>query len=375
MQPHYSKLRQSERQEKFLRVCAFLEKYQADGIRLARHENILWYLIADHQPNITETLARAQVTLLIIPPATYLLFNERYREVVTALIETLPGVDIRLCGYRVDVTTEQERLTSLMEGRSMATDRAEVRGKLLQHEFSRLVSVLTPLEQIRYRTLCRTCTEIVEQIARSISHHPDLTDIQEHIRYLCKREGIRGVALVTEINDEGERMLLSRLDGFHTPLCMLVMLKGSQGGLHATVSRLVALEPLPPTLYAQYGAAARMGAKYLSYTKAGQSISRVTMHCLEDYEKQGYPSPWRPRIRSRVTGNSRIYGDTRAFGHNAFEIHQAVSLTTSVNGLCASWVFSINPDRNELLTISTGWPMLPFSVGNHTAYFPDILHL
>ena len=363
--------RQTELTEKQQRVQHFLAEHELDGVWLARRANFAWFT-GGGDSHVIEDYTQGEAGLLLLRDKNYLITNNI--ELRRLCEEETPGLPLVTGTYPwYDAEQPEKLIRSLVDERRIGADMPWPRTELIADEFASLRFVLTAAEQRRFRALCCDCGEILEGIAREVRRGQTERQIAAEIFGQCQRGGITPVVVLVGADDRiaQYRHPLPKDNPVHT-YAMLVLV-GVRGGLQAALTRLVAVDELPPALIEKHRAVTQIEATYIHHTRPGRTLGQVLAIGAQAYAAAGYPDEWQKHYQGGLCGYAPREVETVPGLDVMVQAYQAAAWLPSISGTKSEDTFLILPDRNEMLTNTDRWPLLDCVVdGQHYAR-PDIL--
>jgi Xaa-Pro aminopeptidase len=359
-----NKLRRSELLEKRERVGALLDDLRLDGIWLVRLNNFAW-MTGYTTPHFGERrwkgllITREVMQLVVTRAEDYEFFQPFVSE-----------LGLELCLLPDESSSRPP--ASLVGSGAIGTDVLFPDHVFIDRFFAHLRLTLTATEQYRYRILCRDSASILYLVAHSMRSQQTEQEVANDILHSCQHIGIMPEVLMVSADQGIRRYRQSLPQGNRVQRFALLMLSASRGGLHAALTRMVALDSLPATIEAQYLAATYLSSVGLSVTQPG--------HALDDTIRAGmqvaknYPRDWRARFQVDVLD----YGPRElrpAQAAHSLERYQAVAWSAAVNGIRSEDTVLVLPDHGEVLTNTEEWPVFEVQVQGDIYHRPDILRL
>lgn len=372
------RLRALELRERTQRVAQFLEQQRLDGLWLSRRENIFWFTSTGVDWPTTTHPARHN-GILLIDRQPHLLVNleawNTHASTFTELQQQL-NADLHLYGAD-DGATLLTLLGQFASNRQIGTDRnmALPNFQLVAHEFARLRLTLSPTEQYSYRLLSRDMTHILQSVARRIRDQQTEREIAAEIAHQCYLAGIQPTTLLVSA-DSGIRRYRHPSPREHTVTrYAILVLTGTRGGMHASLTRIVAVDHLPPRLEDKHRLATYLNALCMTHTRPGQNLDAAQQQAAQAFEHDQHPTDWRVRFRGDVLDYATRDTNRVMFARQPVETYQAIAWSSAVNGIQAEDTVLVMPDQHEILTCSEGWPVIEMEIDRKPYFRPDILRL
>ncbi|XXN66036.1 M24 family metallopeptidase (plasmid) [Enterobacter ludwigii] len=353
--------------EKLMRLQAALADWQLDGVLLTRRDNVAWltegasyYVVERAETGVASLLITADKVLLLAPenelprilaeePLPFACETQRYpwfRSLNSVLPQGQFGSDMPP-GETADI---QQRLVALRQG-------------------------LNAHEQLRYKVLGREAAQIVEGVARQLKAGITEWQVEAEIVAACLARGIRPMCTLVAADE--------RIAAFKHPVPtpkklhqqMLITLGAERHGLHVSLTRLVHLGEMHPTLRQRHHRLCQIHADMLIATQPGQRWSAVFQQITHAYQQHGEAEAWRDHHQGGPAG----YGcrDWIVTPETPGEVrsNSAVAWNPTLRGVKSEDTYLLSPAGCEALTRSDEWPLISVQRGERTLHFPDWLVL
>lgn len=366
-------LRRLEFQEKRARVASFLATHDLDAVWLTRWANYAWltsgYFAYDVAPRTS-----GQVSCLATADALHIIIADTKDVAAFTQIATNMGAQLHVFQQQ-DPRSLPALLNELTGSMAIGTDSEQPGWRHVGKDIDRLRLVLTAAEQSRYRALCHDCTVVLQDAAYGVFPAQAEQEIAADIAQRCYAAGITPTALLVSA-DSGLRPHRHPPPGEHmVSKFAILVLAGTRGGLHAALTRLVAIDQLPSVIEDKYRAAAFLGAVCVDHALPGETLSDVIRAGMAAYHQNGYPADWRIRFRSDILDYHPREARSLVNVSQRLEPYQAVAWSASMNGLRCEDTYLVLPDCTDTLTRTDDWPVIEFKLDNAVHYRPDILRL
>jgi Xaa-Pro aminopeptidase len=226
----------------------------------------------------------------------------------------------------------------------------------IDDDFLELRRVLRPPEIGRYRDLGRDAAACV-RIA-CCAAEPGMTeyDIAARVALECAQRNILTLVDLVAADD--------RISKYRHPLptdnqlrsTLLVALTGRRHGLHASVTRMVSLDPPDADLAARHEAITRVDARAILESSPGTSLGEVLASEIEQYELEGFVEEWRLHHQGGLTG----YAGREIFAvpGSPYKLkeNQVVAWNPSITRVKSEDTVLISGGEPEILTHDPEWP-------------------
>jgi antitoxin VapB len=155
----------------------------------------------------------------------------------------------------------------------------------------------------------------------------------------------------------------------------MLVLCGRRQGLVASVTRLVHFGPLPEELQHKQRACALVDATFIAKTQPGARLGDVFEAAQVAYASTGFADEWQLHHQGGPAAyEPREFVATPVHEHVVLE-GEVYAWNPSITGVKSEDTIMIGPERNEVLTTISGWPMLKVEVEGIAWERPAILEL
>ena len=220
--------------------------------------------------------------------------------------------------------------------------------------------------------LCHDSASVLYTVGRSIRAQQKEQDVTNDILHSCQEIGIIPDMLIVSADQGICRYRQAAPQGSRVQRFALLMLAASRGGLHAALTRMVAIEQLPADIEAKYLASVYLSSAGLHATQPGRALDDTIRAGMQ--VAKNYPHEWRPRFQADVLD----YGPRElrpAQVTRSLEQYQAVVWSAAIQGIRSEDTLLVLPDGSEVLTNTDGWPVFDVPVQGEVYHRPDILRL
>ncbi|NDJ78824.1 MAG: M24 family metallopeptidase [Chloroflexi bacterium] len=338
---------------------------------LAREENFTWLA----GEGLLKATFGGEIGFLVLGDALYLIHNDIHDDETLRRIAELTNA--QLCGYVPNQPGSFEALlTDLTRQRRIGTDGDQA---FFQNNIDQLFAqqrlTLTPSEQGQYRTLCRDCASIVQDVARTVRPGQAEKAIAAELAQRFYAAGIKPSLLLISA-DSGIRRFRHPAPGDNVVNRFAILIAaGTREGRHTAVTRIVAVDGLPPAFDERYRAAMQLNTACMNHSRPHCRLGDVAQERLAAYHASDPTSDWRVRLRADVLDYLPRPVRSRVWRTQEVKPYQAVAWSTGINGIRIEDTFLVLPERNEILTSTENWPVIEVQHAGHTVFRADILRL
>jgi antitoxin VapB len=361
----------TETQEKLARVRALLAVHSLDALVLGRVANFAW-LTEGAASYVNTATTFGAVSLVITPDAQYVLTNN-IEAARLAAEEPVEGLGYKLM---VDPWYGPERAAKeLLAGKRLGSDGGYPGSVDLTAEIAALRLSRTPEELNRFHELGKSCAKAMDTAVRQV--RPGLTEM-EIAGLLAGATYAQGALPIVNLIATDERIFRFRHPlptGKKLQRYAMLVLCGRRQGLVVSITRLVHFGPLPEELQRKQQACAQVDATFIAKTRPGAVLGDVFAAAQAAYAATGFPGEWQMHHQ----GGPAAY-EPREFvatpgGQYVVQEGEVYAWNPSIAGVKSEDTILVGPERNDVLTTISGWPMLRVEVDGQAWERPAILEV
>ncbi|WP_245807693.1 M24 family metallopeptidase [Halobacillus massiliensis] len=353
------------------KVRGFLETEGFDGLLLRKRNNFSWVTQGRYN-HIVQTTELGVADLLITPDEVYLITSKmEERRLVEEECAQLP--------YEVKVLADDwyEDIDQLIhkagEGKRMATDSPFSDWEVVEQELVKIRSILSELEQNKYRELCQRAALAVEETCYEIEQGQTEHEIEAHLAAKVLAQGIRIQVTLVATDD--------RIYKYRHPIPTnkplekhaMIVLCAERHGLVANVTRFVHFGDLSRELQVHKEKAARIDAVMNNATMPGVTAGEVIRAGISQYEKEGFPNDWKLLHQGGLTGYSSREFLADPETPAKIEVNQAYAWNPSLPGVKSEDTILVKEEGIDFLTHTNRWVYQNITVDQKIYKRPDIL--
>jgi antitoxin VapB len=361
----------SETHEKLARLRQLLAVHSLDALVLGSVANFAW-LSEGAASYVNTATTFGAVSLVITPDAQYVLTNN-IEATRLAAEEPVEGLGFELV---VDPWYGPARMASaLLSGKRLGSDGGYPGSVDLTAEIAALRLSRTPAELSRFQELGKSCAKAMDIAIRQV--RPGLTEM-EIAGLLAGATYSQGALPIVNLIATDERIFRFRHPlptGKKLQQYAMLVLCGRRQGLVVSITRLVHFGRLSEELQRKQQACAQVDATFIARTRPGAVLGEVFAAAQAAYAATGFPDEWQlhhqggpaayePREFVAVPGESHVVQAGEVYAWNP-----------SIAGVKSEDTIVVGPDRNEVLTTISGWPMLRVQVDGEPWERPAILEV
>jgi antitoxin VapB len=361
----------TEAKDKLARVRALLAAHSLDAIVLGRVANFAW--LADGAVSYVNTAATfGAVSLVVTADRQYVLTNN--------IEATRLHAEEPLEGLGFDLVVDPwygptKAADALLAGKRLGSDGGHPGSVDLTDKIAALRIPRTPTELARFQQLGKACAKAMDTAIRQV--RPGLTEM-EIAGLLAGAAYAEGALPIVNLIATDERILR-----FRHPLptekklqrYAMLVLCGRRQGLVASVTRLVHFGALPDELRRKQQACAVVDATFIAKTRPGVRLGDVFAAAQAAYAATGFADEWQLHHQGGPAAyEPREFVATPNTDHAVLE-GEVYAWNPSITGVKSEDTIMVGPERNEVLTTISSWPMLKVDVDGVSWERPAILEV
>jgi len=361
----------AELTHKLGQVRAVIKEHKAAGALLGLQANFAW-LACGGEAHVALNSDRAVGQLLVTPKHFFLLANRI--EMPRLQDEALRGLGAEPLLYDwFDGEGAAKALRKAIDPARVISDTGDLGTRAMPDAFAQLRYALHPSEIKRFRELGRRAEAAIKLTAFAIT--PGITEniAAGHLAEECLYFDITPVVLLVAFD--------GRIKKYRHPVpttkklkrhAMLVLC-ARQGGLIASVTRLVHFGKLPSELRRKHDAVCAIDAAFISNTRVGTPIREVFRRGVAAYAEQGFAEEWKLHHQGGPCGyRPRDYVGTPTAPGVVLE-NQAFAWNPSITGTKSEDTILATAKGSQVLTSARDWPMIEVEGGGEMMLRPDVL--
>ena len=353
---------------KHQRLVQLLEMHGLDGLVIEKISNFAW--ATDGASSYINTAATNGVGKLLITRDSRYLFADNIEAPRFENEEQL-----KKQGWEFHVHPwhrTSEALQKLTKGLNLGSDGSFPGAQDLSNEITAERSRLDVNEQAKFRSLSALCAEAMDEAIQATK--PGMSEFQIAAT-LSQAAQKRGVLPIVNLIATDERIYQFR-HPLPTAKIMdryaMLVLCGRQSGLVCSITRLIHFGALPDELQKKADAVAYIDAAMIAATRPGQTVSDVFQVTKQAYAKVGYADEWQLHHQGGPAGfDPREFIATDAVAVPV-SVGQAYAWNPSITGCKSEDTILVGENKNEVLSVVEGWPMIPVEIDGQVIPRPAI---
>lgn len=349
----------------------FLNQSGYDGILLRKRNNFSW-LTEGKKNHIVLSDPKGVTDWLIFKDHNYLITNrmEEHR-IIEEECKHL-NFDFQILTTEWYETTDKI-IHELTAGKNVVSDTTYSNWKVVDQDISLIRSCLNKEEISRYREVCQSTANILEQTGKVIK--PGMTELQicaKLFESAIEHDFVIHVSLVA--SDE-------RIYKYRHPLptnkkldqYLMMVVCAERGGLVANATRFVHFGKLSQKLITNKEKLAKIDVAMNANTIPGNKVGDIIKVGIDQYKKAGFPDDWKKLHQGGLTGYStREYLASPFTNHNV-AVNQAYAWNPSLPGIKSEDTILVHQNQIEFLTTTNDWEYIEVKYDNKSYLRPDIL--
>lgn len=361
----------AETPDKLARVRALLAAHSLDILVLGQVANFAW--LTEGAASYVNTAATFGAASLAITPDDQFVLTNNIEATRLRDEESLEGLGYKLV---VDPWYGPDRAASeLLSGKHLGSDGGYPGSVDLTAEIAALRLSRTPAELSRFQELGKSCAKAMDTAIRQV--RPGLTEM-EIAGLLAAATYSQGALPIVNLIATDERIFR-----FRHPLptekelrqYAMLVLCGRRQGLVVSITRLIHFGRLPEELQRKQQACARVDATFIAKTRPGTMIGDIFAAAQAAYADAGFPGEWQshhqggpaayePREFVATPGSTQVVQQGEVYAWNP-----------SIAGVKSEDTILVGPERNQVLTAISDWPMLRVEADGQAWERPAILEV
>jgi Xaa-Pro dipeptidase len=365
-----AKLRASEREEKWSRLSAFLERSGHSAILIRRHENIAWITAGQVEARIGIPVETGAATLLLTRDGHkyYLAANN---EAARLDEEEFPGLGYEAIirpWQQADVLSDIRRLAG---PGSIATD--TLFPELALTDLTPLRAPLTIGETTRLRWLAQHTAESTADVLMELE--PGLTEDEMSAKVASSliAQGILPTVLLMAVDERIFKYKHAVSRGAVLERYGMLNLCARKWGLAVSMTRFVHFGPPPQQLVDGFAACAQINAELLHASRSGVTSAQLYATAERAYAEAGYKDDMQLHHQGGPIGYVEREWLATPDGQQALTGTQALAWNPSIRGAKVEDTALLENNASEVLTKTPSLPQINTKVEGITYPAADVL--
>lgn len=344
--------RRQEVEEKLAAVRRWLTAQGLDGVLIGSQGNFAW-MTAGGDNHVALGEAGGVGSVLVTHNGAHVLSSNIER--ARLLDEETAGLPFEAVDWPWH---EPERARAVVAGLAGAEGTASDLGALGlgRADISGLRRTLLAPEVERYRGLGRDAADAVEVACRAAVAGQRELDVAARLSSECRARNILDLVNLVAADERIARYRHPIPTENRVGRTLLVALTGRRHGLHASLTRMVALARPDDELRARHLAVRRVDAREILESRPGVSLGAVMLAGAQQYEAEGFPGEWRRHHQGGLTG----YAGREVFATptttDGLGASQAVAWNPSITRVKSEDTVLVGDDGAHVLTRTGSWP-------------------
>ncbi|HWF20172.1 MAG TPA: M24 family metallopeptidase [Verrucomicrobiae bacterium] len=352
-------------------VRSVIKANKAAGALLGLQANFAW-LACGGEAHVALISDRAAGQLLVTPKGFFLLANGI--EMPRLQDEALRGLGAGPLSFDwFEDDDAANALRKVIDPAKVISDTGDLGTRAMPDAFAQLRYSLHPAEIKRYRELARRAEAAMNAACRALkpgmSEFEGIGILAEH----CWESDVTPVVLLAAFDERIRRYRHPLPTTKKLKRHAMLVLCARQGGLIASVTRLVHFGKLPAELRKKHDAVCAVDAAFIASTRVGTPVREVFRRGVAAYVEQGFADEWKLHHQGGPCGyRPRDYVGTPTAPGVVLE-NQAFAWNPSITGTKGEDTILATSKGPQILTAAQDWPMLEVEHHGETFLRPDIL--
>lgn len=355
---------------KHTRVRKFLANVKADALLLQDPASIAWFTAgADLHRCGSEDCA---TSLFITPEAR--LFATNAVDSAQIFEREAFGLGFQL-KQREWYQPHSELIADLCRGRNVVSDRGVKSAGTARRAIQQLRLPLTNLEVDRVRRLAKVAVHAVEASGHNLRRGATEAEVAGEVSHRLLKRTVAAHRINVCADGRNERYRHWTFSEQPIENYAVISCVARRWGLHVAVTRTVCLGSVSAKLLDAYRKAALVHATGMFFSRNGESLGNVWKKVHRIYEKFGVGKEWQLADQAHVTGY--LAGEVQLRPNSDYTIKSPTPLSwhPSVGPAMLGDTLLVGETSNEVLTLSSTWPVVSISVKGREVVCPGILLL
>jgi len=349
----------------------FLNQSGYDGILLRKRNNFSW-LTEGRKNHIVLSDPNGVSDWLILKDNNYLITNNMEKRRI--LDEECKNLTFDFHVLTTEWYESTDRIIfELTAGQNIVSDTIFSNWKVVDQDISFIRSCLSEIEISRYREICQSTANILEQTGKVIK--PGMTELQicaKLFESAINHDLVIHVALVA--SDE-------RIFKYRHPLStnkkldqyLMMVVCAERGGLVANATRFVHFGKLSAELILNKEKLANIDVAMNANTIPGNKVGDIIKVGIDAYKKVGFSDDWKKLHQGGLTGYSTREYLASPFTNHKVAVNQAYAWNPSLPGIKSEDTILVHQNRIEFLTTTNDWEYIEVKYDNKSYLRPNIL--
>ena len=346
--------RQEEVEAKLLLVRAWLQHAGATAVVLASQSNFAWLTAGGHSHIVLGEEAGVASVLVTSGEAYILTTNIELQRLLDEEVQGLRFETVEYPWHEPDAA--RQRLRALCDTSKAVSDLGTMGLEEAGPGLVELRRTLLEPELDRYRLLGEATGRALESACGDVMPGDVELDVAARVAAECLKEDILPLVNLVAADD--------RIAAYRQPLptrnrvthTLLAAVTGRRQGLHASVTRMIALGLPDDELLARHRAVAKIDARLILASTPGVSLGWIMRAAMKQYADEGFDGEWRLHHQGGLTG----YAGREVLGtpDSTYEVkaNQALAWNPSITRVKSEDTIVVTDAGHEIITRTGEWP-------------------
>jgi len=357
--------------EKSRRLCALLEKREAEAALLGRRDSFAWFT-GGASNHVMQASDLGAASLLVSRDRRWVICDSI--EAPRIMGEELEGRDFELASFPWYAGSVAEAAGKLVAGKIISDTGVGGTENALE-DLARLRWELTPAEIERYARVGEIVSAALAQAAHRVRRGMSEHEIAGLISLPLIEQGVQPTVLLVAVD--------GRIDRYRHPIPTTARLEkramlvacGRKWGLIVSATRMVNIGPVSGEIRRRHDAVVRVDEAYITNTVPGRSAAEVFAAGVRIYEETGFPDEWKLHHQGGPTGY--VGRDFRASASTTQPVleHQAFAWNPSITGTKSEDTMIATAQGPLMVSRPVNYPTLTLGGSGRELIKTDILVL
>jgi len=356
------------------RLMGLMKAQGLDAVMLTKRQNFAW--ATGGADNHVRHSSEGGV-------ATLVFFRDGRRTVLTSNIEAPRIWDEELAGLGFEMATvgwwkPEERtavLGGLLAGGKTASDDGTPGTRDVEPFLPPLRMRLTSHELDKYRWIGKQAGQGIADTCRKIRKGMTEEEIAGMLFSELQRKSVKPTVMLVAADERISKYRHPIPTSLKVKNAVMVVLCARRWGLVVSCTRLVRFGALPDELRKKHEACVNIDGVFITSTVPGSSWSGIFSKAQEAYAESGFGDEWQKHHQGGPTGyiEREFTANPSTPAGLKVEAGMAVAWNPSITGTKSEDTILVTPRGPEIISASTGWPMLAVTVDRKTVRRPNWL--
>ncbi len=369
-----------EIQIKIDRIRFYLENHALDGVLLSKVRNVNWITAGQLNTQIVLNKDVGVAAVLITSSGRRYVVCDNI-EATRIMDETMTALGFELIQFKWYESKPppagqagNDSRASLLSGYGKVASDVPFPGTAdLPDDFQRLRYSFTGTELSRYRWLGKQVTEAVAEVCLAVRPGMDEYEIEALTAASLNSRGILPTVLLVGVDDRIFKYRHALPFGQVLNKYAMINVVAEKWGMPVAVTRFVHFGNPPAEIRDKLDKTAFINAMYEHATVPGARLADIWEKCKDWYAEVGFEGEWELHHQGGAIGyNDREYVIYPGIDEEVQE-NQPFAWNPTIRGTKVEDTIIAHKNGFEVITVSTGWPVIEVEIDGRIYPQPDIL--